>query len=121
MPRCATNMSPAVLATRTLGLVAAAIALVSWSTGSIARKQPQPGQHEALVELGRHLFYDIRLSGPGYMSCASCHKPEKAFTDGRTVAIGVTGERHTRNTPTLANVVNLKRLGWDSPFPQTLE
>ncbi|MEM8977753.1 MAG: cytochrome c peroxidase, partial [Pseudomonadota bacterium] len=28
----------------------------------------------AKVELGRRLFYDIRLSGPGYMSCASCHK-----------------------------------------------
>lgn len=73
------------------------------------------------VELGRRLFFDIRLSGPGYMACATCHKPELAFTDGRKVAIGVTGERHSRNTPTLANVGYLKRLGWAQPRPERLE
>lgn len=75
----------------------------------------------AKVELGRHLFFDIRLSGPGYMACATCHKPELAFTDGRKVAIGVTGERHARNTPTLANVGYLKRLGWAQPNAERLE
>jgi len=92
-------------------LVTAAILFAAFSTGTAARQQPPSRQHATLIELGRHLFYDIRLSGPGYMSCASCHKPEKAFTDGRPVAIGVTGERHTRNTPTLANVGDLKLLG----------
>ena len=75
----------------------------------------------AKVELGRRLFFDIRLSGPGYMACATCHKPELAFTDGRKVAIGVTGQRHSRNTPTLTNVAYLTRFGWAQPKPERLE
>src|SRR3954471_18729733 len=38
---------------------------------------------EAKVDLGRRLFFDVKLSGPGYMSCASCHQPERGFTQGR--------------------------------------
>lgn len=55
------------------------------------------------------------------MACATCHKPELAFTDGRKVAIGVTGQRHTRNTPTLANVAYLSRFGWAQPKLEPLE
>lgn len=93
------------------------------ATGTLARENTTPTGDEitARTELGRRLFYDIRLAGPGYMSCASCHKPEKTFTDGRPVAIGVTGERHTRNTPTLANVPDLPILGWANPSPQSFE
>ncbi|MGI9478363.1 MAG: MbnH family di-heme enzyme [Hyphomicrobiaceae bacterium] len=75
----------------------------------------------AKIELGRRLFFDIRLSGPGYMACATCHKPELAFTDGRKVAIGVTGQRHTRNSPTLTNVAYLSRFGWAQPKHEVLE
>ena len=46
----------------------------------------------AKVALGRALFYDTRLSINGEMSCGSCHRQELAFTDGRPVAIGTTGE-----------------------------
>lgn len=102
-------------------LFLAAIVFATSYTNSAARQQPPSRQHATMVELGRHLFYDIRLSGPGYMSCATCHKPEKAFTDSRPVAIGVTGERHTRNTPTLANIGDFKLLGWANPEPQSLE
>lgn len=73
------------------------------------------------VELGRRLFYDIRLSGPGYMSCATCHRQEKAFTEGRPVAVGVTGERHTLNTPSLANVGYQTALTWADPLQHSLE
>ena len=51
----------------------------------------------AKVELGRHLFYDLRLSGNGQQSCATCHQQEKAFTDGLTTSAGSTG-RTTRAT-----------------------
>ena len=51
----------------------------------------------AKVELGRHLFYDRRLSADQTMSCASCHQPDKAFTDGLAVSTGVTGQRSTRS------------------------
>src|ERR1700690_2424429 len=37
----------------------------------------------AKVELGRYLFYDTRISVNGKASCATCHKQELAFTDGR--------------------------------------
>ena len=45
----------------------------------------------AKVELGRHLFYDARLSGDGTVACASCHDRGRAFTDGRQVAVGIHG------------------------------
>jgi cytochrome c peroxidase len=44
----------------------------------------------AKVALGRHLFYDTRLSGNGQQSCASCHEQAKAFTDGRARSLGLT-------------------------------
>ncbi len=63
-----------------------------------------PKSTPALVEKGRALFSDPRLSGPGTRSCASCHKPAKAFADGLVTAAPIGDERaHLRNTPTLIN------------------
>jgi cytochrome c peroxidase len=64
------------------------------------------------VALGRFLFYDQRLSGSGNFSCASCHQQAKAFTDGRMLAIGATGQLHPRNTQSLGNVVYHPTLTW---------
>src|ERR1700678_619222 len=50
----------------------------------------------AKVELGRYLFYDTRMSVNGKSACATCHKQELAFTDGRVASVGTTGERHPR-------------------------
>ncbi|MBC8086576.1 MAG: cytochrome C peroxidase [Phycisphaerae bacterium] len=60
-----------------------------------------PGQ----VALGRELFFDARLSGDGVQSCASCHDPSRAFTDGVTrSASRVSADAATmRNTPTVIN------------------
>ena len=58
----------------------------------------------ALIELGRLLFFDPRLSTNRTQACASCHQPELAYSDGRRVGVGSTGEHHTRNVPTLTNV-----------------
>ncbi len=56
------------------------------------------------VALGKKLFYDPILSGDGSRSCASCHQPNKAFTDGLPKPMDVTGTRQLlRNTPTLWN------------------
>src|SRR5271155_3440721 len=49
----------------------------------------------AKVELGRYLFYDARMSVNGKASCATCHKQELAFTDGREVSAGATGQLHS--------------------------
>lgn len=67
------------------------------------------------VELGRFLFYDKRLSGNQTFACASCHEQAKAFTDGRPVAMGSTGELHPRGAMSLANVVYTATLAWANP------
>ncbi len=75
----------------------------------------------AKIELGRRLFYDTRLSVTGVYSCGSCHMPARAFTDGRAVGIGATGEANARNVPSLANVVYRPVLTWADPKLRRLE
>src|SRR5271163_326616 len=58
----------------------------------------------AKVELGRYLFYDARMSVNGKASCATCHKQELAFTDGREVSAGATGQLHSRSAMSLVNI-----------------
>jgi cytochrome c peroxidase len=73
------------------------------------------------VELGRQLFYEKRLSATGQFSCASCHDQSRAFTDGKPVAIGATGEPHPRNAMSLANVAYSPVLTWANPLMTRLE
>lgn len=68
------------------------------------------------VALGRWLFHDPRLAGAGDRSCATCHRPELAFTDGLAVAEG-----HVRATPSLLNVAWEGYLDRADPRPRTLE
>ncbi len=75
----------------------------------------------AKVELGRHLFHDQRLSGNGQLSCAGCHRPELAFTDGRAQAVGSTGKLHPRSSMSLANVAYNRTLTWADPHLERLE
>jgi cytochrome c peroxidase len=74
-----------------------------------------------VVELGRHLFYDTRLSGNGTMSCATCHQQARAFTDGRALAVGSTGELHFRHSMSLVNVAYNSQHGWASTLHPELE
>ena len=55
------------------------------------------------VALGRRLFFDSMLSRDGSVSCAACHDPLLAFTDGRRISRGVFDRAGTRNAPTLVN------------------
>src|ERR1035438_1965062 len=75
----------------------------------------------AKVELGRYLFYDTRLSVNGKQSCASCHRQELAFTDGRAVGLGATGELHSRSAMSLVNVAYSGALTWSNPEMKSLE
>jgi cytochrome c peroxidase len=65
------------------------------------------------VALGRSLFSDTILSRDGHLACISCHQPERAFTDGRPVAVGVFGRKGTRNAPTLINRAYGATFFWD--------
>ena len=57
-----------------------------------------------LADLGRHLFYDVRLSGNGTQACASCHEQARAFTDGKVTPAGSTGQVLKRNSMSLTNI-----------------
>ncbi|MGO1749917.1 MAG: MbnH family di-heme enzyme [Marinobacter sp.] len=76
---------------------------------------------EAKFQLGRHLFYDSRLSSNGTISCSSCHHQDKAFSDGLAQASGATGERHPRNSQALVNVAWNNTLTWANPSLGTIE
>ncbi len=82
---------------------------------------PENPMTEAKFQLGRHLFYDANLSGNGTMSCSSCHQQDKAFTDGRALALGSTGEIHPRNSQSLTNVAYNATLTWANSSLLTVE
>lgn len=65
------------------------------------------------VALGKTLFFEPRLSGDGTVSCASCHDPARAFTDGRPTSVGIKGRVGQRNAPTLLNALYNKTQFWD--------
>lgn len=78
---------------------------------SPARAEPE--HSDASAQLGRKLFFDTSLSADGKVSCASCHQPDRLFTDGRARAVGVGGREGTRNTPSLLDVSRQKSLFWE--------
>jgi cytochrome c peroxidase len=57
----------------------------------------------AKLALGERLFAEERLSADGRTSCATCHQPQRAFTDGRRVSRGVFGREGRRNVPSILN------------------
>lgn len=89
----------------------------------IARMSPLPplpsdptnrfADDERAAELGHLLFFDTRLSPKG-VSCATCHDPERHFTDGKPLAVGVGTAR--RNAPTVVDSARRRWIGWDGKF-----
>lgn len=67
---------------------------------------PEDNQFTAeRIELGKRLFYEKRLSVDSSLSCESCHFQQLAFTDGKSIAIGVHGNVGMRNSPALINLI----------------
>ncbi|WP_166260729.1 cytochrome-c peroxidase [Marinobacter salicampi] len=89
--------------------------LKSLSLAALGPVPPSPSNRVAdddrAVNMGRALFFDKNLSVDGSLSCATCHQPEKAFTDGKPLAEGI--DRTGRNTPTLYGAAYLDWLYWD--------
>jgi cytochrome c peroxidase len=80
------------------------------------RYMPVPAENPLTAEsiqLGRKLFFDVRLSGNGELSCASCHDPTRAFADSRRIAIGIDGRQGRRNSPALINRGYGRSFFWD--------
>lgn len=67
----------------------------------------------AKIALGKSLFFDKHLSEDGTISCASCHQPKHAFSDGKPLAQGIKSQLGTRNTPSLLNASYYTTLFWD--------
>ncbi len=75
---------------------------------------PPRGEPDAKkVALGKALFFDTRLSGNRSLACASCHKPEKAWSDGLAFPESYPETAYFRNTPSLLDVADRERLFWD--------
>lgn len=78
-------------------------------------------QSAVKVKLGDKLFKDKRFSMTGEVSCATCHDPDKAFTDSPLkTSEGIHKLRGTRNAPTIINAAFFERMFWDGREP-TLE
>ncbi len=112
---------------------AALLTFTAQEREAIARHGPWPppreddpgnaiGRHPQAVALGQALFFDAGLSPAGRVSCASCHVPQLAFTDGRARAVGL--ETVDRHAPGLWNAVGERWHGWggasDSLWSQAL-
>ena len=65
------------------------------------------------IDLGRKLYFDPRLSKDGTVSCATCHDPDKGFSDGRKTSSGIAGQVGGRNAPTVMNRLFSVEQFWD--------
>ncbi len=77
---------------------------------------PSPADNtwtQARAELGKQLFFDPRLSGSGQVTCASCHLPERAWSDGLPTAVKFLGPRVPLATPALTNIAFNTIFMWD--------
>lgn len=69
------------------------------------------------VELGRRLYFDVRLSADGTVACATCHDVSRAFTDQRPTSEGINGQLGRRNSPTTLNAFFYQTLFLDGRVP----
>jgi len=63
------------------------------------------------AQLGEALFFEKGMSATGQVSCATCHEPVLAFTDGRAVSVG--SKSLTRNAPSLLGLARARWFYWD--------
>ena len=84
------------------------------------KKQVENKQNHLEV-LGHYLFFDTKVSINNTKSCASCHSPEFAFTDGYRTSATAFGENVLHNAPSLINAVYLKKYDWANPNATSFE
>lgn len=112
-------------------MVPALVLLLACMTAEAAPKEsylrpaevPAPADNKTTperVELGKALFFDPRLSGSNWISCATCHNPALGWSDALPTAIGHGMKILSRATPTILNTAYQKQQMWDGRF-KTLE
>lgn len=84
-------------------------------------KKENESKQSHLEILGHYLFFDTKLSINNTKSCASCHSPEFAFTDGYRTSATALGENVIHNAPSLINAVYLKKYDWANPNATSFE
>ncbi|MBQ37170.1 MAG: photosynthetic protein synthase I [Gemmatimonadaceae bacterium] len=67
----------------------------------------------ARAELGKELFFDVRLSGDAAISCATCHDPTKGWADGLPLSKAYPGSEYFRNAKTYLNSAYARYFYWD--------
>ncbi|MBT0960287.1 cytochrome c peroxidase [Denitromonas iodatirespirans] len=95
-----------------LAFVAGTVAAADGKAELQALPEAKAGNAD-MVELGKHLFFDTRLSGDMGVSCASCHDPAKGFSDGMPLSAGYPSVEYFRNAPTLINSRFKNVFMWD--------
>jgi len=76
---------------------------------------------DAKVALGKTLYFDKRLSRDGTISCATCHAPEKGWTDQAPVSTGIKGQKGGVSAPTVLNSAYMEFQFWDGRAPSLEE
>ncbi len=88
----------------TLGVVLAAPAVFAADIGSL----PALKYDKAKAELGKRLFFDVRLSGDAAIACSTCHVPENGFASPTALSKGYPGNGHFRNASSVINTAHRK-------------
>ncbi len=105
-----------------LGVSIAAAYLLAANLGLPKLHIPESNpQTKEKVELGQMLFFDPSFSIDGTISCATCHDPDKGFSDQLPVSIGHHGKKGTRNAPTVINAAFYRSQFWDGRVPTLAE
>ncbi|MDQ3190794.1 MAG: cytochrome-c peroxidase [Bacteroidota bacterium] len=78
-----------------------------------ASEKTKKNKIKSISQLGEKLFFDTILSKDNSISCASCHKPEFAFSDNVALSFGIDSIKTKRNAPSVMNVEGFSRFFWD--------
>ncbi len=87
--------------------------IAATAPGTLVAMPPQSAVDPRQAALGRLLFFDVRLSGDGSTSCATCHRPDRAFAGGDALSPGYRGTQYFRNAPSAMNAAHRRFLYWD--------
>jgi cytochrome c peroxidase len=111
MKTLSTRHAAAVLAL--LGAFSAGVSAQTAAATPDLAPLPAPRFNAAMAELGRYLFFDPRVSGDAALACATCHDPQKGWTDGQPLGRAYPASEYFRNTPTILNATVKARYHWD--------